>query len=342
MSKENNNLGAELIKQVLIFTILILIVLGMGVLYYHIFEGLPFVDSFFFTAITISTVGYSIPENLSTGGKIFTSVLIFLGVSVVLYGVSSITAIIVEGKLINYIKGRRNKKMIEKMKNHVIVVGAGKTGQYVVSELVRENEKFVVIDINEENMKRLIENYKIDIPYVVGDAAEEEILLEAGVKRAKSLITTLPEDHLNVFVVLSARTLNSKLTIISKVTDVLSIKKLIYAGASTVVAAAEIAGTRMAKLVTHPESINFLDFFVFGSESYRIEEIKVGKDSILINKNLSELQLLRKFHIMVVAVNRSGEVIFGPNGEFEILENDILMIMGKKDDISKFKDFSKI
>ncbi|WP_126992524.1 potassium channel family protein [Thermosipho globiformans] len=340
MNREN--IEKTLLKQIAFFSILIVIVLLLGVLYYHYFEGLPFVDAFFFTAITISTVGYTMPENLSETGRLFTSFLIFLGVSVVLYGVSTVTAIIVEGKLSNYMKERRNRKMISKLKDHIIVVGAGKTGQYVIGELIREKENFVIIDLNEENINKVVEGYNISIPYIVGDAAEEDILLEAGVTKAKALITTLPEDHVNVFVVLSARTLNPTMTIISKVTDVASIRKLIYAGATTVVAAAEIAGTRMARLTTRPDSVNFLDLFAFGNESYRIEEVKIPSKSSIIGKKLSELQLSKKFKIMVVAALRKGENIFGPDGDFEILEDDSLMIMGKKEDIEKFKEFAKL
>ncbi|MDK2900653.1 MAG: voltage-gated potassium channel [Thermosipho sp. (in: thermotogales)] len=113
MNREN--IEKTLLKQIAFFSILILIVLLLGVLYYHFVEGLPFVDAFFFTAITISTVGYTMPENLSEAGRLFTSFLIFLGISVVLYGVSTVTAIIVEGKLSNYMKERRNRKMISKL-----------------------------------------------------------------------------------------------------------------------------------------------------------------------------------------------------------------------------------
>lgn len=340
MNREN--IEKTLLKQIAFFSILIVIVLLLGVLYYHFFEGLPFVDAFFFTAITISTVGYTMPENLSEAGRLFTSFLIFLGISVVLYGVSTVTAIIVEGKLSNYMKERRNRKMISKLKDHIIVVGAGKTGQYVIGELIREKENFVIIDLNEENINKVVEGYNISIPYIVGDAAEEDILLEAGVTKAKALITTLPEDHVNVFVVLSARTLNPTMTIISKVSDVASIRKLIYAGATTVVAAAEIAGTRMARLTTRPDSVNFLDLFAFGNESYRIEEVKIPPKSSIISKKLSELQLSKKFRIMVVAALRKGENIFGPDGDFEILEDDSLMILGRKEDIEKFKEFAKL
>ncbi|QTA37518.1 potassium channel protein [Thermosipho ferrireducens] len=340
MNKEE--VGHIIIRHITIILIIVSIILLSGTFYYYYFEGLTFLEAFFFTAITISTVGYEMPQNLSQFGRIFTSFLIFGGISVVLYGVSSITAIVVEGQLRDYMARRKMKKMLEKLTDHIIVVGAGKTGQYVISELLKEREKFVVIDTNEELLKRLTEIYKVEIPYVIGDATEEDILISAGIERAKALITTLPEDSVNVFVVLSARTLNATMTIVSKVSDVSSIRKLIYAGATTVVAAAEIAGTRMARLTTRPETVNFLDIVAFGNESYRIEEVLIPSNSPYVNKTLAELELARKYNVMVVAIQRSEDILFAPTGKTTIHPDDKLMVLGKKENVESFREAGKV
>ncbi|MBO8160181.1 MAG: potassium channel protein [Thermosipho sp. (in: Bacteria)] len=340
---EYSNLGKVIIRQIIILTTLVILVLLSGVFYYYYFENFSIEDAFFFTAITISTVGYGMPENLSNGGKIFTSILIFAGISVVLYGVSTITAIIVEGKLKDFLKRRRIRRMIDKMKDHIIVVGAGKTGEYVISELIKEKEKFVVIDIDEEKIQKIINLFEnTPIAYVIGDATEEEILKEAGIEKAKALITTLSEDSINVFVVLSAKTLNPDLTIVSKVTDVSSIKKLKYAGATTVVAANEIAGTRMARLTIKPHAVNFLDIVAFGKQSYRIEEIFVEDNSPLTGKTIAELNLAKNYQIMVLGINRNGEIYFAPTGDSMIQANDKLIILGDKEHIEKFREFAKL
>ncbi|WP_234946707.1 potassium channel family protein [Thermosipho atlanticus] len=336
-------MGKVIVKQIVILTVLVILILVLGISYYHFFEGLSIVDAFFFTTITISTVGYNLPDNLSTIGKIVTSIMIFSGISVVLYGVTTITAIIVEGKLRDFLKRRKIEKMIEKLKDHVIVVGAGKTGEYVIGELINEREKFVIIDNDEERINKVLNIYKdTTIPFVLGDATEEETLINAGVKKAKALITTLPEDSVNVFVVLSARTLNSDLTIISKVTDTSSIQKLKYAGATTVVAADQIAGTRMARLTTRPHAVNFLDIVAFGNESYRIEELEVVRESYIVDKTIGELNLAKNFNIMVLGINREGSILFAPTGDSIIRANDKLIILGSQESIEQFREFAKL
>ncbi|MDK2886600.1 MAG: voltage-gated potassium channel [Thermosipho sp. (in: thermotogales)] len=342
---ENQNISIIIIRQVLILTVLVLSTILVGIIYYHFFEGMTFVDAFFFTIITISTVGYNIPEDISLSGKVFTAILIFIGISVVLYGVSTITAVVVEGKLRDVIKRRKIEKMIQKLENHVIVVGVGKTGEYVIKELLKENVDFVIIDDDEEKIERILnlfQEQKKHIPYVIGDATQEDTLINAGIKKAKSLITTLPEDSLNVFVVLSAKTLNPNLTIISKVTDVSSIQKLRYAGASSIVAADEIAGIRMARLTTRPHAVNFLDIVAFGKQSYRIEEIGVKNDSPIVNKTIAELNLAKNFKIMVLGINRKDDVLFAPTGDTVIEAEDKLIVLGLHEDIESFKEFAKL
>ncbi|MCD6105153.1 MAG: potassium channel protein [Thermosipho sp. (in: Bacteria)] len=342
---DTSNISRIIIKQVIILSILMIATILIGIFYFSLFEGMPLIDAFFFTIITISTVGYGLPSNITLTGKIFTIILIIIGISVVLYGVTTITAVVVEGKLRDILKRRKIEKMIDKLKNHIIVVGLGKTGEYVIKELIKENADFVVIDNDEEKIEKVLslyQNKKKQIPYVIGDASDEETLINAGIKQAKALITTLPEDSLNVFVVLSAKTLNPSLTIISKVNDVSSIPKLKYAGASSIVAADEIAGTRMARLTTRPHAINFLDIVAFGKQSYRIEEIQVNKESPLTNKTIAELNLAKNFKIMVLGINRNNEMLFAPTGETLINLGDKLIVLGLQEDIEKFREFAKL
>lgn len=340
-----DNISGIIIKQVIILTLLMITTILIGVFYFAFYEGMTFVDAFFFTIITISTVGYGLPSDISLTGKVFTTILILIGISVVLYGISNITAVVVEGKLRDILKRRKIEKMIEKLKDQIIVVGLGNTGEYVIKELLKENADFVVIDSNENKVEKILGLYqskKKQIPYVIGDASDEETLINAGIKKAKALITTLPEDSLNVFVVLSAKTLNPSLTIISKVNDVSSIPKLKYAGASSIVAADEIAGTRMARLTTRPHAINFLDIVAFGKQSYRIEEIEINKESTINNKTIAELNLAKNFKIMVLGINRNEEMIFAPTGETLLKSGDKLIVLGLQEDIEKFREFAKL
>lgn len=232
--------------------------------------------------------------------------------------------------------------MVERMKNHIIVVGCGKTGQYVIAELIRGAYPFIVIDMTPDNIKKIEDLSGKDIPKVIGDAAEEETLLNAGISTASALITTLPDDLLNVFVVLSARSINPKLKIISRVADITSINKLIRAGATTAVAEAEIAGTRMARLAIKPETVDFFDIVAFGSQSFRIEEISLSQDSNLVGATLSQLSLSKIFGTMVIAIQREGKVLFAPTGVTTLKAGDKLVILGEIESIQKLREHENI
>src|SRR6056297_905518 len=174
----------KLIKQIIIVFSLIIGVIFTGTVGYMILEEYDFQDAFFLTSITISTVGYSFPEGISTAGVYFTMILIALGVSVVLYGVTTITGSVVEGRLNVIMRLRRYRRMIEKMSGHVIVVGAGRTGRYVMLELQQLGKQFVLIDQEKENIDRVKDLFKDDFPYILGDATDEDVLLNAGIKKA--------------------------------------------------------------------------------------------------------------------------------------------------------------
>lgn len=314
---------------------LILSVLFTGTAGFMFFEKMTLLDSFFFTVISITTVGYGIPEKLSDSGKIFTLFLIMSGISTFLYAVSALTAYVVEGRLGKYMKARRNKKMIEKMTDHIIVVGAGRTGRYVITELSRVKADFVLIDESEDAIKKINEIFESELNYVVGNATEEDVLVNAGIERAKALVTTLPTDSLNVFTVLSARTLNHNLSISSKVNDITAIKKIIYAGATHVIAGAEIAGTRLARMATNPDRVKFLESFALGTEEYRMEEITLKDKNFFNGKSIKELDISKNTGAMIVAIRRATENFFAPGGDFTFSKGDRLVTLGKSESINK-------
>ena len=311
----------RLIRKFFITAVLISIVFFSGAIGYWIIEGWPFLDALFESAITISTVGYGIPEDVSDAGKVFSMILIFAGISVVLYGVSALTQFIIEGEINRYLRVRRRLKMIDKLKDHHIVVGAGKTGKHIISEFVRTKSPFVVIDKSEDDIKKLQEFFQREFLYVVGDATEEDILFQAGIDRAKSLITTLPDDTKNVFV------------------DIESMRKLLYAGATSVVATAELTGVRMAMMATNPGLISFLDVVTFsGRENLRLEEIAVPSGSFMAGKTLAELQLPQWANVIVISMRKKGSYIFNPKGDTLVEPGDRLIILGKEEDLSKIQE----
>ena len=333
----------RLIKKFVITAVLISIVFFSGAIGYWLIEGWSFLDALFESAITISTVGYGIPENISDAGKVFSMVLIFAGISVVLYGVSALTQFIIEGEINKYLLVRRRLKMIDKLRDHHIVVGAGKTGKHIISEFLRSKSPFVVIDKSEDGIKRLQEFFQREFLYIVGDATEEDILIQAGIDRAKSLITTLPDDTKNVFVVLSARTLNPGLNIISRASDIESMRKLLYAGATSVVATAELTGVRMAMMATNPGLISFLDVVAFsGRENLRLEEIAVPDGSFMAGKTLAQIQLPQWANVIVISMRKGGSYIFNPKGDTLVEAGDRLIILGKEEDLNRLQEELKV
>ena len=331
----------KLIKQILLVFVLIIGVIFTGIVGYMVLEDYTFQDAFFLTSITISTVGYSFPEGISTAGVYFTMILIALGVSVVLYGVTSITGSVVEGRLNVIMKLRRYRKMIEKMSGHVIVVGAGRTGRYVMLELQQLGKTFVLIDQEKENIDRFKDIIKEEFPYILGDATDEDVLVNAGIKKAASIIVTLPTDSLNVYVVLSAKTLNPTMNIIAKSSEMNASKKLSYAGATNVVTDSQITGIRMARIATKPDKIKFLDVLAFGNQEFRIEEIHIAEDSPLANKTLMELGLTKTMRVIIIAIRRQDHTIFGPIGETKIIPEDYIMVLGSREGLNKIAEMAK-
>nr|WP_236681703.1 potassium channel protein [Thermotoga sp. RQ7] len=322
-------------KNIAVLVSAIVFIFVFGTVAFHLTEGWDLFDSFFFTLITISTVGYSLPESISPVGKVIASVLIGAGVTIVLYGFTSITSLIIEGHIGEYFKSRRIKKMIDRLTDHFIVVGAGRTGRHTTLEIMKARRPFVVIDVSEEAIKRLEDFLGKEFPYVVGDAVEEEVLMRAGVERAKSLIVTLPDDAKNTFVVLTAKSLNPNLEIVSRVSDMKALSKLVYAGADKVIATSELAGVRLAQMALNPTTISFLDILSFGEESFRIEEVMIPPESPIAGKTLGEINLSKRAGTIVIAIRRGGEVIFNPTGETRILPEDRLMVVGKSDHFEK-------
>lgn len=328
------------IRKLIISIFIILLIFLIGTFGYQTLEGWNFIDSLFFTVITMSTVGYSMPENVSTMTKLFTVGLIFSGLTVVLYAFSSLTSFIIEGEIFNLMGRRKMMKKINKMKDHTILIGAGKTANFVMLNLLKTNTDFVLLDINEENIKKLIEEMSAyDVPYIIGDVKEENSLLYAGVMHAKNVILTLPSDVDNLYAALTIKTLNPNVSIVSKVNEPQNVKKLIYAGIDKIVLTSEIAGNRLAYLATKPNVVTFLDKVTRAGEvEYILEEIKVPESSWMIDKTLREIALPKLVDLIIIAINKKdNKYIFNPNANHKIENGDTVVVLGKEHKITDLK-----
>ncbi|OGL52441.1 MAG: hypothetical protein A3G31_10625 [Candidatus Schekmanbacteria bacterium RIFCSPLOWO2_12_FULL_38_15] len=299
-------------------------------------------DCAYMTIITIATVGYGEIFDLShnPAGRIYTIFLIFSGMGVLLYGMSTITAFIVEGDLTKVLWRKKMEKEIEKKRGHFIVCGAGSTGFFIIEELLVTGRDFVVIDKEDENFERIKKEGKFH--YIIGDATDDDILLKAGIKHAKGIATALPDDKDNLFVTVTARELNKNIRIIAKVIDPQSRSKMIKAGADSVVSPNAIGGLRMVSEMVRPHVVTFLDKMLRErDEIYRFEEVKISERSKAIGKRLEEIGVYEEFGIPVLAIRESegDDFIYNPGPDIIIKSDSTLVILASKDEVKRLKEY---
>jgi voltage-gated potassium channel len=321
-------------RKIYVSIVLFLVIFLIGVAGFKIIGGsdVGFLDSAYMTAITISTIGYGEVVDLSgnPAGRVFTILFIFLSLGTIAFAVSSITAFIVEGELKNLLGRRRMDKVIAKLKDHYIVCGGDETAWTVIQELVRTEREFVVVEASRERLDKLAS----DLPgliYIQGDPAEDEVLLKAGLKRAKGLLLTLPTDEANVFVTITARSLNPDLRIIAKGLNLKSHEKMRRAGADSVVSPAFIGGMRMVSDMVRPAVVTFLDKMLYDRErNLRVEEVTVGAGSPLAGKTIAQAAIGEKTGALLVALKRAetADYDFNPPANRAIGEGDILIFIG--------------
>lgn len=309
----------------------------VGVVGYRVIEDYTLLDSIFMTVITVATVGYREVKELDAAGKIFTSLLIIFSIGTFAYAMSVITRYIIEGEFQTYFKHYKVNKEIQKLKNHVIVCGYGRNGRQACEQLRSGNEIYVAIESNPD----IIESMRADgnILFIEGDATQDEILAEAGLERAKALITALPSDASNVFVVLTARDKNPSLKIISRASDDASEHKLKRAGANNVIMPDKIGGTHMAALVTKPDVLEFIDH-ITGRINIRLEEILYSSlPEKMRNKSIRELEIRNKTGANIIGFKTAeGEYVINPPPETIMMQDAKLFVLGTSEQVMRFKE----
>lgn len=327
-------------KRLILILVLLLMIIIIGVVGYEVIEKWELLDSIYMVVITLASVGYSETHPLSDAGRVFTVFLILGGMGVLFYSLSTITMFIVEGELQDVLRRRRMDKQVQELKDHYIICGSGETGKNIVGELAKTKRDFVVIEQNIENIKQLNEPNLI---YIEGDATEDAILLEAGIKKAKGLVSALPSDRDNLFVVLTARELNPALRIVSRCIEEESEPKLRKAGADSVVSPNIIGGLRMASELIRPTTVSFLDIMLRGEEkALRVEEAKVGPNSHFIGKSIGEAKIPQKTGLLIVALNKEGlDYQFNPSSSTKLAANDVLIVIGSPEQVNDLKEMVK-
>jgi voltage-gated potassium channel len=302
--------------------------------------NVSFLDALYMTVITMSTVGFKEVAEMTPEAKIFSIVLIIVSVFMVGYLLSTIVSYFSGGNFYESWRNKKMKKTIQEMNQHIILCGAGETGLYVAKQLELANETFVIVEEDIEIIKRLKE---LDYPYVFSDATKEESLIEANIENARGLITTLPKDADNVYVVLMARELNQKLHIIARAHEDNAIKKLKRAGANHTVSTNQIGGQKLAILMLKPNASNFLDKIIdTGNIHLDLEEVTIEPFSELCNVELKNSKIAEKTGLIVIAIKNEEKdyFIFNPKANQMISEKDTLIVVGEKNQILKLKQMA--
>ena len=299
------------------------LVLVAGTVGYLLF-GFGVLDAVYQTVITVTTVGFNSPHALDTGSKVFTIVLILVGVGTALYTFSAVLEVLIEGHMQDLVRRRKMERDIARMSGHVIVCGWGRVGREVARFLANADRDVVVVD---RDPGRLTE-----VPYasVHGDVTDDEVLLQAGIDRAASLVAALDTDADNLYVTVAGKSMRPDLQIIARARNKSSEPKLVRAGADRVVNPQQLGGDRMASFVTQPHVVDFVDVVMHdGTLEFRLEELAVSPASPLSGGTLRSAHLRDRTGALVLAIRRpDGGFLTNPSPEDVIEAGDVLISVG--------------
>ncbi len=308
-----------------------------GTLGYMVIERWSFIDAIYMTVVTVGTVGFSEVHPLSSAGRVFTMALILSGVGALGFAFGQFVDFTLEGHLQGMLEGRRMDKLIEETSGHTIVAGLGRVGAVVAQALEEEGAPFVVVDSDPELAQVAREHGWL---YRIGDATEEEVLIEAGVTRAGSLVTALSGDAENLFVTVSARALNPYIFIVARSSHQTTEGKLLKAGANRTITPNVIGGRRMASMVLHPTVSDYLDI-VTGGEGveFRLQEVELSGGSVFEGRTIAESRIRETTGAQVVAVvHPDGGVDANPSAASVLRAGDRLVVLGTLEQVASLAD----
>jgi len=304
-----------------------------------VIEKASFLDALFMTTISITTVGYGEVVPLSDSGKIFTIILLITSWGTFAFAVTRITQFVISGEINKYFKIRRLMQNIAALKNHVIICGYGRNGHQAARILKAHGVPFLVIE-KDEHLVQKIEAEGANILHLEGDGTDDEVLRQAGINRARALITTLPVDAQNVFIVLSARALNPAIQIISRASDAGSVSKMKKAGADNVIMPDNIGGTHMATLVSKPDVVEFIDF-LSGEQGQSIHMESVSYEDLpdgIKDKTLREIMNWNKTGVNCIGIkDTDGKFIINPPEDTLINNGMKVIVLGTRPQIMEMK-----
>ncbi len=341
----NQNIRSQIWRQFLVPITALILILIIGILGYIFIEGYTPLNALYMMVITFATIGYGEPQPLTPEGRIFTILLIISGFTTGFYAIGKLSSFLLEGELTKLLKLKRMNTALENMKNHYIVCGYGKTGKRVMEDLLRTGKKVVLIENNPERNEKLRNIYDKNLVHLVGDATNDDVLIQAGIDRAKILIAVLATDAENLFVTLSAKDLNKDIKVITRVEDANSAAKFKKAGTDFIISQIDLASDRIVSLAT-----STTDFFSFveltdgkaelRDYKFRLVEIRSGSD--LIGKSYREANIPQRTNLIVIGCySVDSDLQVNPKADDLISLGDKLLVFGKEAEITELKKIGK-
>jgi voltage-gated potassium channel len=335
-----NQFEKQTSKTFRIAIILVSSVFICGLIGFHFIEGYGFIDSLYMTVLSVSTVGFEVVRPLSPQGKLFVSCLIIFSLGSFTFVGSSIVRFFLDGEFIKKLKTNRVSKRIEKLTDHVIICGYGRNGEQAALELTDHNQPFVIIERRDNVISRIQEDP--NLLFIQGDATNEEVLRTAGIDHARALIATTPNDADNMFVVLTARSMNPDLTIISRASEIGSDTKLRRAGATNVIMPERMGGQRMARLVTQPDVVEFMEYILLQrNRDISIHEVQC-RNMAKANqgKTIGALSLGSITGTTIIGLkNSEGKYIFNPGSDYVLSLEDQLFVLGSPEQVLNLNSY---
>ena len=324
------------LQRVRLGAVVLCLILLVSIVGYRL-GGRTWLDALYMVVITVGTVGYGEHSQLAPLEKLWTIGVIIFGISAAVFTMGGFFQMMAEGEIERALHSGRNTRSIDQLRDHVIICGFGRMGRILAHELQTKKQPLVVID---NDLERVHEAHAQGFLALHGDATAEDMLQMAGISRAKCLVTALPSDAANVFITLTARDINANLQIIARSESQPTAKKLMQAGASRVVLPSTIGALRIAAMITHPSTVELMEL-VAGHSVLDVEvgELTVPAGSRLIGQTIAQSHTRHQHGLLIVAVKKGeGNMIFNPDSDFAFSEGDIVIVMGRVEDIDRFRN----
>lgn len=302
---------------------------------YVFIEGWSLFDAVWMVLISLTTIGYGEVHPLSDIGRAFTMVYITVGFGLVGYTFAQLTRYIVEGGLRHDLMERRRRIRMERLDNHVIVIGYGRLGREVVDELLHNGRQVCVVDMVED----VVERVPREAVHICGDGAQDETLREAGIERATAIAIATPKSTTNVYLTLAARQLNPSIAIITRIDEDEAIEKARRAGADRIVQPYGVGGVRMAHAIVHPEASDFVEEVVARHNTeLKLQDVRVGAGAQSWHGSLRDLSVRQRSGVLIVAIRRpDGTLLTAPDPDTQVGPNDVLVVVGRPADVARFQ-----